>query len=404
MHREPHPIIIINTDDAHLSSSYRHLSGWHLQQDQREIIHQATDYSKLQEDCVASNTLQGEIVDEAELRRSEKMQVKNISNKKTGQVIDGPATSLEARPADAESAELTIADSLEEDQRQHQALFDSIPQSGLKCDILFLVIKNRIKEEPEYVKRLRVVFQFNITQNGQPAATWTCDTRSSIEGDIYRDVPKPGLKADCILTVDDDDWVKIMVGKLNPQRAFMMSKFKIKGNIMLLQKLHALWFDLRRKGKTPELDLIQEIMVNEPMLPGLKSEAMAIEIVQRIVKMPHLVARINANLQVDVFKQGKLMAQYLIGMHPGRKPEFKRLFQGVFPPAANQVAAVADTRLTPRPDAIFSIEDDDLVLLIYGIHTVAQQIAMGRLKIEGELELVERAKTLFEQPPIMAKL
>lgn len=293
------------------------------------------------------------------------------------------------------------------DRGAHQALFDSIPQTGLKCDVLFLVIKNRIQEEPEYVKKLRVVFQFNITKDGKLAAIWTCDTRTTIEGDIYRSTPKAGLKVDCVLTVDDDDWVRIMVGKLNPQRAFMMSKFKIKGNIMLLQKLHAVWFELRRKGKTPELDLIQEIMVNEPLLPGLKSEAMAIEIVQRIVKMPDLGERINANLQVDVLKRGALMTQYLIGMHPGSKPEFRRLYNGLLPQQSDKssaagAAAALDPRL--RPDVILSVEDDDLVLIIYGIYKINEAIESGRLKVNGDMRIVERARTLFEQPPIMAKL
>lgn len=279
----------------------------------------------------------------------------------------------------------------------HQALFDSIPQNGLKCDILFLVIKNRIKEEPEYVKRLRVVFQFNIMKNGTLATTWTCDTKSSIEGDIYRGPPRAGTKADCILTVDDDDWVKIMVGKLNPQRAFMMSKFKIKGNIMLLQKLYAIWFELRRAGKTPEIDLIQEIMVDEPLLAGLKSEAMAIEIVQRVVKSPHLSEKIDANVQVNVLKEGQLKAKYLIGMHPGQKPLFRRIYDGLVARPEHQIQV-------PQADIIFTVEDDDLVLIIYGIYKISAAIETGRLQVEGRKELVERASALFEQPPIMAKL
>lgn len=284
----------------------------------------------------------------------------------------------------------------------HRALFDSIPQNGLKCDILFLVIKNRIKEEPEYVKRLRVVFQFNILKNNAPAATWTCDTKSCLEGDVYRGPAKPGVKADCLLTVDDDDWVKIMVGKLNPQRAFMMSKFKIKGNIMLLQKLYAIWFELRRKGKTPEIDLIQEIMVNEPLMAGLKSEAMAIEIVQRIVKQPQLVERMDANIQVNVLKQGRLMTKYSIGMHPGQKPQFRRLYNGQLSREEN--AARQQGQEPVVPDITFTLEDDDLVLVIYGIYKVNEAIASGRMQVEGRLELVDRARDLFEQPPIMAKL
>lgn len=309
------------------------------------------------------------------------------------------------------SSEATVA------ANPYQALFDSIPQKGLKCDIFFLAIKNRIQEEPEYVKRLRVVFQFNITKNSEPAATWTCDTKTSIEGDVYRSAPKPGLKADCVLTVDDDDWIKIMVGRLNPQRAFMMSKFKIKGNIMLLQKLHAVWFELRRKGKTPELDLIQEIMVDQPLIPDLKSEVMAIEIVQRIVKMPFLTEKIDATLQINVLKQGILMTQYLIGMHPGKKPEFCRFSKNspILKEKIDQQHQSKGGQLNAKksnqenfskltPDVIFSIEDDDLVLVIYGIYKINELISNGRIKVEGKAELAERAKALFEQPPIMARL
>lgn len=282
---------------------------------------------------------------------------------------------------------------------QYKALFDSIPQNGLKCDILFLVIKNRIREEPEYVKKLRVVFQFNITKESKVAAIWTCDTRTSIEGDVYRSTPRNNIKVDCMLTVDDDDWVKIMVGKLNPQRAFMLSKFKIKGNIMLLQKLHALWYDLRRKGKTPELDLVQDIMVEEPILPGLKSEAMAIEIIQRIVKNPQLVDKINANIQVDIEKNNKLMTSYFICMEPGKKPEFRRLYNALLPTGKQQT-----NNNNKLPDVILTIDDDDLVLIIYNILKVDDAIESKRVRIEGNFEVIERAKALFEQPPIMARL
>lgn len=300
-------------------------------------------------------------------------------------------------PEVASSREVVSSERPSKPPSAYQALFDSIPQSGLKCDILFLVIRNRIQEEPDYVRRLRVVFQFNITKDAQPAATWTCDTKSSLEGDIYRSAPKAGIKADCILTVDDDDWVRIMVGKLNPQRAFMMSKFKVRGNIMLLQKLHAVWFDLRRKGKTPELDLIQEIMVNEPLLAGLKSEAMSIEIVQRIVKMPHLVDQINAIIQIDILKEMRVVTQYQIALRPGRKPEFKRMS------GAKQAAAQLAAPL-PVSDVKFTVEDDDLVLIIYGLCSVQEAIESGKLLVEGRRDVAERAWALLEQPPIMSKL
>lgn len=39
------------------------------------------------------------------------------------------------------------------------------------------------------------------------------------------------------MTVSDDDFVDIALGKTNPQAAFMKGKLKITGNIMLTQKL-----------------------------------------------------------------------------------------------------------------------------------------------------------------------
>ena len=49
-----------------------------------------------------------------------------------------------------------------------------------------------------------------------------------------------GDKADCVIAMKDSDYVLLMTGKLNPQAAFMKGKLKLKGNIMLAQKLNAL--------------------------------------------------------------------------------------------------------------------------------------------------------------------
>jgi hypothetical protein len=54
-----------------------------------------------------------------------------------------------------------------------QLFFQSIPISGLKCDIVFTVFKNRMHEEPELVRSLRVVFQFNITIDGKLMTIWS---------------------------------------------------------------------------------------------------------------------------------------------------------------------------------------------------------------------------------------
>lgn len=77
--------------------------------------------------------------------------------------------------------------------------------------------------------------------------TWVADNKTSPDIIVYRSVPA-GIKPDVISTVEDDDLLKIMTGKVNPQRLFMMGKVKVKGNIMLLQKLHQLWLEYQSLG------------------------------------------------------------------------------------------------------------------------------------------------------------
>jgi 3-hydroxyacyl-CoA dehydrogenase/3a,7a,12a-trihydroxy-5b-cholest-24-enoyl-CoA hydratase len=70
-------------------------------------------------------------------------------------------------------------------------------------------------------------------------------------GDVYEGEPKNGVKATTTMTLNDEDFVKMASGKLNGQQvrifvhkfqptliqAFMSGKLKIKGNIMLSQKI-----------------------------------------------------------------------------------------------------------------------------------------------------------------------
>lgn len=47
-----------------------------------------------------------------------------------------------------------------------QEEIDEIPVSGLRCDLIFSVFKTRCHEEPDFMKRLRVIFQFNVLKKG----------------------------------------------------------------------------------------------------------------------------------------------------------------------------------------------------------------------------------------------
>lgn len=107
----------------------------------------------------------------------------------------------------------------------------------LPSDAVFHGMKDRIESNPSLLKSINGVFVYHITKSGKVSSTWTADLKT---GKIYRGEPEKGIKADTTLTIDDSDMIDLALGKLNPQMAFMKGKLKIKGNIMLAQKLKAL--------------------------------------------------------------------------------------------------------------------------------------------------------------------
>ena len=91
----------------------------------------------------------------------------------------------------------------------------------------------------DVVKSIGCVFQWNITgKDGKVAAQWTTDLKNGA-GSIYTGPAKP--KADCTLTLGDETFVGLTDNSVDPMKAFMSGKLKISGNVMLAQKLQALF-------------------------------------------------------------------------------------------------------------------------------------------------------------------
>jgi putative sterol carrier protein len=111
--------------------------------------------------------------------------------------------------------------------------------SNLKSAAVFKQISDGLKQNPEAAKSAKAIIQYVLTQNGKEAGKYTLDLKnepfSVYEGDV-----KNGEKATAVVTVDDEDFFKIASGQLAPQKAFMSGKLKVKGNIMVLQKLQGL--------------------------------------------------------------------------------------------------------------------------------------------------------------------
>ncbi|KAK7590229.1 hypothetical protein V9T40_001842 [Parthenolecanium corni] len=107
----------------------------------------------------------------------------------------------------------------------------------LSSDLVFAGMLDRVKSDPSLLKKINGVFLYNITKDGKVVSTWTADLKT---GEIYKGNAKKGTKVDTTITIDDSDMVDLALGKLNPQLAFVKGKLKLKGNILLAQKLKSL--------------------------------------------------------------------------------------------------------------------------------------------------------------------
>ncbi|XP_074506694.1 sterol carrier protein 2 [Sebastes fasciatus] len=128
-----------------------------------------------------------------------------------------------------------------QEARSHVGAVPTSSASGLegfKAYPVFKEIEKQLQEEGEkLVKKVGGVFAFKVKDGpGGKEATWVVDVKNG-KGSVSTDA---GKKADCTLTMSDEDLLELMTGKLNAQTAFFKGKLKIAGNMGLAMKLRNL--------------------------------------------------------------------------------------------------------------------------------------------------------------------
>ncbi|NXO75714.1 DHB4 enzyme, partial [Sitta europaea] len=112
---------------------------------------------------------------------------------------------------------------------------------GLQSNLVFEEIGRRVKEMGnELVKKVNAVFQWDITKDGKTAMQWTIDLKNG-SGAVYQGPARSS--ADTTFILSDEDFMDVVQQKINPQKAFFAGKLKVKGNIMLSQKLEMILKD-----------------------------------------------------------------------------------------------------------------------------------------------------------------
>uniref|UniRef100_A0A5G2R8L9 Hydroxysteroid dehydrogenase-like protein 2 n=1 Tax=Sus scrofa TaxID=9823 RepID=A0A5G2R8L9_PIG len=97
----------------------------------------------------------------------------------------------------------------------------------------FRIVKESLSDD--VVKATQAIYQFELS--GEDGGTWFLDLKSKGGNVGYGE---PSDRADVVMSMSTDDFVKMFSGKLKPVVAFLSGKLKIKGNMALAIKLEKL--------------------------------------------------------------------------------------------------------------------------------------------------------------------
>ncbi|XP_061364168.1 sterol carrier protein 2 [Gastrolobium bilobum] len=108
--------------------------------------------------------------------------------------------------------------------------------SNLKSDAMMEQMKQHLATDAgkDLIKKIGLVYQMHIAPKkiGFDEVVYTVDLK---KGEVTKG-PYEGGKPDASFSFKDEDFVKIALGKMNPQIAFMRGAMKIKGSLSAAQK------------------------------------------------------------------------------------------------------------------------------------------------------------------------
>jgi F420-dependent oxidoreductase-like protein len=100
---------------------------------------------------------------------------------------------------------------------------------------LFAKVTQRVAADPTLVQRVNAVYQFNVM--GEDGGTWVVDLKNGA-GDVWAGQHDD---ADCIISMNREDFLALATGRINPLNAFMQGRIRVQGDIMMATRLQSLF-------------------------------------------------------------------------------------------------------------------------------------------------------------------
>ncbi|CAB3403849.1 unnamed protein product [Caenorhabditis bovis] len=119
-----------------------------------------------------------------------------------------------------------------------------VTKDELSSNFLFEIMSTEIAEgKHDALKKIKGVVEFHITVGGVEKLVYTFDLRS------FPGTVKPGpssVKPNSVITVEDENFVKLCLGEIEPVQGFLTKKFSVRGDILLMQKLNTVMRGVRK--------------------------------------------------------------------------------------------------------------------------------------------------------------
>ena len=248
----------------------------------------------------------------------------------------------------------------------------------------FASLKAALAADPTLGKKIKGVLCFELGGDN----VWSVDCAN---GEVSQSKPE---KADCTVTMSEEDFVKLAAGELNGMRAYMMGKMKIVGKAALAQKFGDLAAAAR---KAPKQAAAAPAPAPSPSPSPTASAAAPAGFASNVI-----FARIAANLAANPALLDKVDGTFLFKLSGGPggasaawAVDAKKGGTGGVTPSEDAVA---------KPDCTISISDADFVKLATGKLAPMSAYMSGKLKLSGKASLAQKLGPLFKESKPRAKL
>lgn len=237
--------------------------------------------------------------------------------------------------------------------------------AGYKCGQIFVELAQGVKENPELVKEIGAVYEFQV-KGKEGHQSWVLDLK---RGQVL--LGKPSEKADCTLIMSDDDCVNVMSGTCDATELFMSGGLKIKGDMTLAMKLGTIR-DKRVKSAPKETPKTST-GIN---VDGFKSSQIFNQIAQNM--KPEIIKELDAVYEFSLTNSAKKQESFVVDCKKG---------------------AVSVGKPAAKPDVTLIMSDQNCFDVMSGAKDSTELFMEGALKIKGDMSLAMKLGSLKDAVP-----